>query len=190
MGMDTPPSKTCCKCGRSFGLSDFHRRRGTKDGLRSECKLCRSHARRKSPVTPPFHKLCPRCKEILPFTRFYMRSSYVHSWCAACEGEKKTGNRTQRAVARKAERDARVAAVLEAGEKPCKTCEVVHDLDDFYTSKSCLDGHMGSCKACTEKRRNRPDPEDEERASRWAARKASFERQLQDASSTSTETTQ
>jgi len=36
--------KTCTKCGETFSLSGFHRRRASADGHRSECKSCSTAA--------------------------------------------------------------------------------------------------------------------------------------------------
>ena len=33
-------TKVCCKCGVEKGLSNFRKRKDSKDGLRSECKEC------------------------------------------------------------------------------------------------------------------------------------------------------
>ena len=40
------PVKACKKCGLPKPLEEFHRAEGTKDGHRSECKSCHTHARK------------------------------------------------------------------------------------------------------------------------------------------------
>lgn len=86
----TIPLKRCRKCGKEYPvtLEYFHRRRS---GLRSTCKLCRSTAKPKLPVTLGM-KRCTRCGNEFPATAEYFRKNSANKDglrldCKACQNE-------------------------------------------------------------------------------------------------------
>lgn len=75
------------------------------------------------------------------------------------------------------EESARVA--LESGRKACVSCGEVKPLEAFWVRKKALDGRTRQCGDCINAVRNRPDPEDEERVSRWKMESSSFEDEVE-----------
>ena len=67
--------KTCRVCKVEKSLREFYSHPNTKDGRAGICKDCQrqyvqGRYNRKRPVWPPGHKLCPRCKKVLPLKKF------------------------------------------------------------------------------------------------------------------------
>tara|TARA_Y100000034_G_scaffold115525_1_gene152779 strand:- start:25083 stop:25370 length:288 start_codon:yes stop_codon:yes gene_type:complete len=67
------------------------------------------------------------------------------------------------------------AAVLATGKKVCGKCGDLKLVSEFWKRKTSLDGYYASCKQCIKDVRNRPDPEDEDRVSRWASGASDFD---------------
>lgn len=42
----TPPVKRCSKCGRELPLTEFYKKKDTKDGLQYYCKSCQNQERK------------------------------------------------------------------------------------------------------------------------------------------------
>ena len=173
--MDYQPLKVCRKCVQALPFTAFHALRRSPDGYRSICKACRRAQRQQRQDVEPGHKVCKACTEQRPNSAFYPRGDGLRSWCQHCEQGHRAEARADAAQVREGERVAAAAAVVEAGEKACPKCEQTRPLSEFYRSDRALDGHLVACKACTEQRRRLPDPEDEERAARWASRRAVLE---------------
>lgn len=64
--------KQCSKCGEIKEVSEFHRASSSKDGWRSQCKLCVAEAAgwsyRPKEHLPEGQKRCTTCKQIMPAT--------------------------------------------------------------------------------------------------------------------------
>ena len=161
--------RRCSKCRSWKPLTDFHRRKG--GGYRSECKACRSAARRTRPVTPPGTKRCPSCEQIRPKSCFYERpDGSHHSWCVDCESAQKQKKRAGEAKIRQERAQAVADATLESGEKVCAKCDTMLSLDAFAPNPRRLDGRESRCRVCAKLRSSELDPEDRGRAQEWEMR--------------------
>lgn len=69
-------SKTCTKCGKHLPLSEYHRRIGSKDGRRSDCRTCVADYKREHHKTV---RSCPSCRRVLAVDEPDGR-------CSGCEG--------------------------------------------------------------------------------------------------------
>jgi hypothetical protein len=134
-------------------------------------------------------KRCARCERVLPLDAFACQADALtgrRSHCRACVRDSRERDplvqlrRLARLAALHERREAAQQAV-ETGAKPCVTCGEVQPLDSFWKRTDRLDGHSSSCSACIGIRRNAPDPEDEERVSRWRAQEREFERLIEEA---------
>ena len=104
--------KLCTKCGESKPLSEFHKKKDNKDGLRAQCKKCRRIEgivfRSKQP--PPTirienynarknlfiagNKKCTKCEEIKNLKNFHKNKNNKDGfvdWCKKCVSVKTTG---------------------------------------------------------------------------------------------------
>jgi hypothetical protein len=93
--------KRCSACGRVKPLSEFYRRKGTRDGHTSQCKACRKAHRDKIMALNQLrveqgwdpHEgevRCPRCGLVLPGTLFYINLRSLNGlsgFCIGCHGE-------------------------------------------------------------------------------------------------------
>jgi hypothetical protein len=161
--------RRCSRCRAWKPLTDFHRRSG--GGYRSECKACRSAARRARPVTPPGTKRCPSCEQTKPHSCFYERpDGSRHSWCVDCESAQKQAKRAEEAKLREEKAEAVAASVLQAGEKACTRCDTMLPLDSFAPNPRRRDGREARCRVCSRLRSSELDPEDRGRAQEWEMR--------------------
>ena len=161
-------TKVCSRCKKEKPLQAFHKRPGSACGVRSECKVCRSAARRTRPVHPPGMKGCPRCSTVKPLSQFYGRpDGSLHSWCVDCESNQKKDTRSEAAARRDARAQQEADAVVKAGEKLCVKCGMTLPLDSFEADRARRDGRARRCRVCTKLRGVELDDEDLERAQRW-----------------------
>lgn len=99
--------KKCSKCGKIKSKKEFSKNSGASDGLRSQCKECRSIAQKKyrskhkkeraqykkrlrarnrsSGYTPPKFKRCSSCKKVLSSDNFYRNASEKDGLCSRCK---------------------------------------------------------------------------------------------------------
>lgn len=85
-------TKRCRVCTQEKELSEFSAHPNTRDGRAGICKPChneylRKRYKRKRPLLPRGHKLCPRCKKVLPLDQFAAnaaRKDGRQSYCNAC----------------------------------------------------------------------------------------------------------
>ena len=185
--------KVCSSCERSLELEDFSKHKSSNDGRRSQCRACLSAARRKKSDIPPGHKRCPRCEEVLPLGGFGVnvsRKDGRKAYCRPCATVIRLGTSDKTNEARRQARGVKAAeirlaaeiaaaVVMATGKKVCGKCGDLKLVSEFWKRKTSLDGYYASCKKCIKDVRNRPDPEDEERSSRWAVGASEFENLVQ-----------
>jgi len=75
--IDSPQKvKPCSKCGKVKPFSDFHKRKGRKIGVASQCKQC---------VAAPKEKCCLYCHEMKPLSEFpRTRTKLDRNTCIQC----------------------------------------------------------------------------------------------------------
>lgn len=110
-------TKRCSKCGKHKSLSEFHRNKSEKDGLRYSCKACISKNQRirlekKNPDAKRYlvysqkhrtinnteQKFCIKCEIWKPINKFYKCKRHKDSlalWCKNCEQEYHQAHKTK-----------------------------------------------------------------------------------------------
>ena len=96
---DEEPLKKCSNCGEWKPISEFHKNKNTKDGLRSQCKICRKeyYENNKDQIKEKNKKYYENNKEkileqqkeyrennkdqILEQQKEYYENNYVRRWC-------------------------------------------------------------------------------------------------------------
>ena len=96
---DEEPLKKCSKCGEWKPFSEFYKKKNTKDGLRSECKICRKeyYENNKDQIKEYREKYYENNKEKLKeinkkyyennkeklkeYQKEYRENNYVRRWC-------------------------------------------------------------------------------------------------------------
>lgn len=79
--------KICSKCNTTKPLSDFGKRKDSKDGHTGVCKNCIVERRRNRPKITVDEKRCSKCGEIKPISEFRKSASNIdghHSNCKQC----------------------------------------------------------------------------------------------------------
>lgn len=90
--------KRCNGCGHEKALTDFHKKTGSPDGLKSRCKACDSKAARdwrnkrlaEGPVIIPTEKKCGRCQTVKAAAEFHKNKKALdglHVYCKACRSD-------------------------------------------------------------------------------------------------------
>ena len=81
---DEEPLKKCSKCGEWKPFSEFHKNKNTKDGLRSQCKICSKeyYENNKDQIKEKNKKYYENNKEkLLEQQKEYYENNYVRRWC-------------------------------------------------------------------------------------------------------------
>ena len=91
-------TKECIKCGETKALSEFHKNKANKDGLRSECNECKRLYQRKrkrelqdTGYNAPDEKECSKCHEVKKSSEFSMDSHKrdgLNTICKQCHQER------------------------------------------------------------------------------------------------------
>lgn len=92
-------------------------------------------------------KLCPRCKEHLPYNMFVKNSSKLNgigSYCISCD------KLIKRERQERIKKEKKLINRKELKEKKCTRCKEVKSIDEFYTSG-------GMCKKCRNERNKEID---------------------------------
>jgi hypothetical protein len=102
---------------------------------------------------------CSRCREVKPLDGFALSKTNPHgrdNQCKACHKEaheRRNPNRVtreeglKRAHQRKWE-GTEDRALFQEGNRRCKKCDEIKELDLFVHNPSCRGGHSHECKAC------------------------------------------
>jgi len=136
--------KTCSKCGIRKDFSEFHRSSQTKDGFNYWCKSCRLEYKRVCrrsydvpmllngvPTDDGWLVKCTNCGEFKDFDGFAKdrnKKFGYHSWCKACQKERKSRN-PERSSIRNRKRNFGISEngyliLLESQGSRCAICGV------------------------------------------------------------------
>ena len=132
--------KACVKCGEIKPLNEFNKGKNSKDGLRGECKSCRSEINKKYnyPIsTSVFSQVCTKCGVEQPlenFSRGKRNPLGVRKTCKSC------------ASAYVKTRNFPVSTVVST--LICTVCNKEQPLINFYRNKKNTLGVYTICKSC------------------------------------------
>jgi hypothetical protein len=154
----TPPNTAQCEtCLIIKPLTSFARS-STKSGHRANCKECcntYTQEERKiirhqhiaaaklasknlvlasKSITPTGHKNCSKCKECLPYDKFYKDSGSSSGYSAACRVCHNICTPSY--------------PVVTTGTKQCNTCGLILDINCFHIQRKNVDGRYSKCKGC------------------------------------------
>jgi len=154
--------KRCGGCKQDLAVECFYRASKSGDGLQSRCMECqktslrlRVAAKRLATVaslSDPTGKLCPRCREVLPWDRFHKNRSNGderQAYCKDCSNEirREYEHRNAEVIAlRRAERLARQPA--EGATKECRKCGTTKPMLSFYAHRTTKDSRANYCMEC------------------------------------------
>jgi hypothetical protein len=140
--------KHCPQCDVTKSVSEFSKHQFSPDGYVYSCKSCKNKNRidryaklKKSrlEVEPPKEQTCRKCKVTKEIDQFYRHPSYscgFNSVCIKCTIEHVTNN------------PKKVYEVQKFGEKECRDCRIIKDINMFAVSKSRPNGRVNSCREC------------------------------------------
>lgn len=83
-------AKVCAKCKKEKPLGEFHKRKRSKDGHKSRCKICRSEdAKGINPLIPtpinPGFRTCFTCKEEKKVSEFHVSKHHKDGYKPYCK---------------------------------------------------------------------------------------------------------
>jgi len=165
-------TKVCTKCGRELPLSEFHKTKTTKDGLKIYCKICRKTMATKNIKhcgikirSKVYFKTCSKCgklKHVDEFARCsYVKSGHI-SVCKSCDQErgreyyKLPGVKERHKITLQAWRGrtgktniCKVNFDLPIKFKCCSKCGVVKNISNFAIRNDRKRGlYCSYCKEC------------------------------------------
>ena len=121
------PKKVCSKCGQEKPVTEFYKRKDSKDGYTGVCKFCKDKSKQ-------CIKKCQYCGD--EFIANYKNAKY----CEVCRYEP-LKNKTE---------------IIDGVKfKICKSCNNKKPLSDFFKNKTKSDGYENLCKTCRTKQRNK-----------------------------------
>jgi hypothetical protein len=163
---ELPEGKRWCpSCEQALSVEDFGADKSRKDGLRVHCRSCRAAKPRKGEDRTRAERDARR-KAALAVDR-------------VTHAERINATRAARRAEARVIKGLAATMVLAAGHKTCRVCEQPKALEDFMPRGNALDGRASTCRSCVTESRRVPDPEDRERAARWAAREEDVERRAE-----------
>lgn len=151
--------KKCSKCKQEKQLSEFCKRKTSKDGLDGQCKECKNDNSNKymenllkAKNAVPNKKLCSRCGQEKESSEYYgskrtpdgLRHICKHCWWATNKVNNDKRPRKRKTIAKSS---------LPEGTVWCYACESIKPKDCFYTNKTVKTGHMLLCTACKKRKR-------------------------------------
>lgn len=144
-------TKVCSRCKIEKHKDDFGKLLSSLDGLRRECKKCRTIYRRKIGQKEKRvlngdydSRDCFSCGEIKCMSEFHVNAAIGDGRdliCKACKSRRKSiktvfsGKKT-------------VNRHISLSKRSCTGCMKVKPLDEFPTAKQCRDGRASECKEC------------------------------------------
>lgn len=155
---DAATTKLCSKCKLTKAATEFPWLKDRRRGRGAHCNECRSQVESRAaregsiddaaPESEPslylptvMEKRCAQCSQIKPaaaFRRTRNKTDHLQNRCKDCE----------RVLGRGAKRDPTAPRMVQITHKLCIRCSVEKPADDFFTSKTSLDGLLTYCKAC------------------------------------------
>ena len=120
--------KKCKKCNAVKDVSEFSKRKSSKDGFRNECRVC-----------------CKEYREANKERAKEYREANKEKAKQYREVNKK------KPTLQELEAEAEKKRLFEDGKKKCNKCNVVKDVSEFYKNKITKDGFGSGCKSCLEK---------------------------------------
>ena len=141
--------KVCSECAVKKPVSQYWKRKASKDGLQHVCKPCqkqaaaelrqnRAHWRRPSGLAQCHH--CDELKRSHSFSRRLGTPKGLQYECKQCASRRMS----QLYIHNKENAEA-----LESSEKFCCRCKLVKPTCDFYQHSNHKDGLQSCCKVCT-----------------------------------------
>lgn len=91
-----PDNKKCNNCSKMLPKSEFHKKKGSKDGLHTYCKICKKQKRisnKKSNIKlfDNYEKVCRNCNKKKSKDDFYKLSvskDKLNTWCKICSSKR------------------------------------------------------------------------------------------------------
>lgn len=143
-------NKQCSSCKIIKLESEFHKSKVFKDGLKTECKTCRSNYAKLSRIKAGGknricrnddingNKTCTKCLIIKPEIEFKN-----NSWCTSCKKDYYRRNTSAKE---------KVIPIVMTDSKQCLDCMIIKDLSEYSPSKRGRLGKSSYCKKCSSKR--------------------------------------
>jgi hypothetical protein len=137
-------AKICTKCGVRKGLRDFYRHQASKDGIRAQCRSCKSNYEKSLPAVLPVdipHR-CNNCNEIKPAADYSVRWRGSTGLCNICKLCKWERNKERYPILRQSN------AIDQRHDKVCTTCGQLKLASEFAKQPRSPDGLACQCKSC------------------------------------------
>jgi hypothetical protein len=143
-------TKKCNRCWIEKSTLDFQKRSKSKDGLRNQCKECRSEQdkdrceknRNRDAIDVPDYKTCPRCNQEKEGSEFYKDNNTLDGlggWCKECRV--KTTNVNQ-------EKNKAREIIIIPDFKRCARCKIEKPSREFYKTWYNKNGLTSWCRDC------------------------------------------
>lgn len=165
-------TKKCSRCKeiRPLAHKNFHKSKVNKSGYEGVCVPCknkrnRDNYERKRPVKeepefvlleegeeieiPDESKSCKQCGVIQPISNYYTSPDNKDGHINICSGCKSLQNK------KRYEQDKIRTELYKDGKKPCKVCEEIKTLDNYWKIADNRDGLDVTCKDCKKIRRDK-----------------------------------
>lgn len=147
-------TKICSNCKIEQELCEFCKDKSKKDGLRSNCKICRNKDRRikltgKKVIICDGEKECNRCfkiKKLIDFVVSYENKSGVRAYCKECENERLTKKRLIN--------NPKICEYIPKGKKKCGKCKEIKEFSNFGKASERKDKLKPYCRPCASKQSN------------------------------------
>jgi hypothetical protein len=137
-------AKICGVCNLRKELRDFHPRKDSKDGTRSECRSCKSKYEKAQPAVLPVDtpQQCYNCKEMKSAADYSLNSKMptgLHTVCKLCDRK----SRKERYLRLKQSK-----IYVQRHDKVCTSCGQLKLTSEFSISPLCFDGLGNLCRSC------------------------------------------
>lgn len=135
-------NKTCSICGEVKDINDFFRKRDTKDGHTSACKLCISKKRKEERENNKEKFVLRNHENYVKKKEKWLKTSAIAS------------------IEREGGKD-------EIPKKICSICGMEKDITEYHRKADERDGHKKICKICASKKGKEYRKDNPERYTRW-----------------------
>jgi very-short-patch-repair endonuclease len=142
--------KLCCTCRKEKKITEFYCNKNAPDGRERRCKDCRSSHRQRIQlakeqvgIITPDEKHCLQCNTTKPKAQFWKNSNrkdWLNNLCIDCAKIEKNKHKLN-------------TNKIIPEFKVCFECkQSKKTLECFGKRSSSIDGHVGKCKECSNKR--------------------------------------
>ena len=156
---DTVLTKMCSKCKLAKPFTDFPWLKDRRRGRAAHCSSCRPHNESHNAqegqldeagvgegdqalyLPTVAEKRCAQCAQVKPaaaFRKIRNKTDHLQNRCKDCE----------RVLGRGTKRDPAAPRLVRITHKLCIRCSIEKPAEDFFTSKTSLDGLLTYCKDC------------------------------------------